>query len=322
MTTTHDVTATATTQDAGRVVVVGSINVDLFARVERHPRPGETVLGSDGSTRPGGKGANQAVAAALAGAPVVMVGAVGDDAQAEVGLSLLRRAGVDLGRVRTVAGAPTGLALITVSDAGENSIIVVPGANHAVGLDDVADLRLTPADVLVVQGEIPVDVVDATVRAAREAGARVVVNLAPVVDLDPETLRAADPLVVNEHEALASARILGVDVSALPADSVDVAAAATLAESLVAAGVGSVVVTLGGAGAVIADAGAESFTCTGETVEVLDTTGAGDCFAGTLAAHLALGRELGEAAAASNRAAAKAVQGHGAQESYAWEVRP
>ena len=322
MTTTHDITSTATTQDAGRVVVVGSINVDLFARVERHPRPGETVLGSDGSTRPGGKGANQAVAAALAGAPVVMVGAVGDDAQAEVGLSLLLRAGVDLGRVRTVAGTPTGLALITVSDAGENSIIVVPGANHAVGLDDVADLRLTPADVLVVQGEIPVDVVDATVRAAREAGARVVVNLAPVVDLDPETLRAADPLVVNEHEALASARILGVDVSALPADSVDVAAATTLAESLVAAGVGSVVVTLGGAGAVIADAGAESFTCTGETVEVLDTTGAGDCFAGTLAAHLALGRELGEAAAASNSAAAKAVQGHGAQESYAWEVRP
>ena len=113
-------TSTTTKASPGRVVVVGSINVDLFARVARHPLPGETVLGGDGSTRPGGKGANQAVAAALAGAPVVMVGCVGDDAQAEVGLSLLRRAGVDLTRVREVSGSPTGLALITVSDAGEN----------------------------------------------------------------------------------------------------------------------------------------------------------------------------------------------------------
>lgn len=322
MTATHDVTSTTTTPNSGRVVVVGSINVDLFARVERHPRPGETVLGGDGSTRPGGKGANQAVAAALAGAPVVMVGGVGDDAQAEVGLSLLRRAGVDLTRVRAVTGTPTGLALITVSDAGENSIIVVPGANHEVGLEDVADLGLTAADVLVVQGEIPVEVVDATVRAAREAGARAVVNLAPVVDLDPETLRAADPLVVNEHEALASARILGVDAGvAADADgSVDEAAATTLAEALVAAGVGSVVITLGGAGAVVAAPDAESFTCAGEKVEVVDTTGAGDCFAGTVAAHLALGRDLGEASAAGNRAAAKAVQARGAQESYAWEA--
>ncbi|WP_313023056.1 ribokinase [Mobilicoccus sp.] len=312
---------TTAARGSGRVVVVGSINVDLFARVARHPRPGETVLGGDGSTRPGGKGANQAVAAALAGADVAMVGCVGDDAQARVGLSLLRRAGVDLGRVREVADTPTGLALITVADSGENSIIVVPGANHALTMEDVADLGLTTGDVVVLQGEIPVDVVDETARRAVAAGARVCLNLAPVVDLAADTLRAADPLVVNEHEALAAAGLLGVDAGGHEEESIDAVAATSLAEALVGAGVRSVVVTLGGAGAVVALEGAESFTCTGERVEVVDTTGAGDCFAGTLAARLALGDDLGAAAAVGNRAAAKAVQGHGAQESYDWEGR-
>ncbi|WP_051992348.1 ribokinase [Mobilicoccus pelagius] len=321
---------TATTKaGGGRVVVVGSINVDLFARVARHPLPGETVLGGDGSTRPGGKGANQAVAAALAGAAVVMVGCVGDDAQAEVGVSLLRRAGVDLTRVREVAGSPTGLALITVSDAGENSIIVISGANAKVGHDDVADLDLTADDVVVVQGEIPVDVVDATVAGARRAGARVVVNLAPVVDLDPATLRAADPLVVNEHEALAAARTLGAVADGPDgpdgpdaAAPVDTAAAARLAEDLVAVGVASVVITLGGAGAVVAAPDTLSFTCDGEKVDVVDTTGAGDCFVGTLAAELAAGGDLRSSAERGNTAGAKAVQGRGAQESYDWEEKP
>lgn len=302
---------------AGRVVVIGSINVDLFARVARHPRPGETVLGGDGSTRPGGKGANQAVAAALAGARIVMVGAVGDDGPAEVGLSLLRRAGVDLDRVRTVAGVPTGVALITVSDAGENSIIVIPGANYEVGLDDVRSVEVGSGDVVVVQGELPVEVVDAAVARASESGARVVVNLAPVVDLAPGTLRAADPLVVNEHEALAAGRILGI--ADLPSgEDLQVDEATTLSAQLLSAGVRSAVITLGAAGAVVASPDGEPQHCPGQTVKAVDTTGAGDCFVGTLAAHLAAGADLGEAARAGNDAGALAVQGHGAQESYAW----
>lgn len=305
-----------------RVVVVGSINVDLFARVERHPRPGETVLGSDGSTRPGGKGANQAVAAALAGASTAMVGCVGDDAHAEVGLSLLRRAGVDLTRVRAVPGVPSGVALITVSAVGENSIIVISGANHEVTRDDIAGLELGPGDVVVVQGEIPVEVVDETACLVERAGARLMVNLAPVVPLAATTLRIADPLVVNEHEAIAAAGILGVEVGEdTDADHMDVASATDLASGLVSSGVGSVVVTLGADGAVVASGEGEPLTCAGESVSVVDTTGAGDCFVGTVAAGLARGDGLAEAARAGNAAAARAVQGHGAQESYDWEER-
>lgn len=302
-----------------RVVVVGSINVDVFARVTRHPQPGETVLGTDGSTRPGGKGANQAVAAALAGARTVMVGCVGDDVQAQVGVSLLRRAGVDTSRVRVVAGVPTGVALITVATSGENSIIVIGGANVHVAVDDVRDLDLDDSDVLVVQGEIPAPVVDACVRRAEGAGARVVVNLAPVVDLAVETLRSAHPLVVNEHEARAAARILGVDTGASPdAGDLTVDQAQELGGRLVDAGVRSVVITLGAAGAVVASVDAPPVVCEARRVDAVDTTGAGDCFVGTLAARLAAGADLTSASRAATLAASRAVQGEGAQESYDW----
>lgn len=303
--------------ERGSVAVFGSINVDLFARVERHPGPGETILGEDGTTRPGGKGANQAVAAALAGARTAMFGAVGDDAHAEVGLSLLRAAGVGCSGVRKVPG-PSGLALITVAASGENSIIVIPGANGAVGDDDAP--TLAAGDVLVVQGEIPVSVVDRAVAAAVEARARPIVNLAPVVGLAPATLTAADPLVVNEHEALAAADAVdpaGVGAG-LPEDVRDMAAA--VADRLLGAGVAAVVITLGGQGALVAE-GRKRTLIPGEKVSVVDTTGAGDCFVGTIAAHLARGQSLAAAAAAANRAAAAAVGAEGAQNSYpGWET--
>lgn len=304
-----------------RVVVFGSVNVDLFARVSRHPGPGETVIGGDGSTRPGGKGANQAAAAALAGARTVMVGCVGDDVNAEVGLSLLRRAGVDVAGVRAVAGQPTGLALITVADSGENSIIVIPGANAGVTAEDVAHLGLTAEDVLVVQGEIPIDLVDAAVAEAARVGARAVVNLAPVVALAPATLLAADPLVVNEHEALAAADIVDPAGAgaALPDDLQEMAA--SVAERLLSAGVASVIITLGGDGALVAR-GTERTRIPAEKVSVVDTTGAGDCFVGTVTAGLARGDDLATAAAAANLAAASAVGKEGAQDSYpGWEGR-
>ena len=302
----------------GRVVVFGSINVDLFARVDRHPRPGETVLGSDGSTRPGGKGANQAVAAALAGADVAMFGAVGDDAHAQVGLSLLRRAGVDCAGIRTVPG-PTGLALITVSAVGENSIIVIPGANGAVSGADAP--HVGEGDVLVVQGEIPVPVVDDAVASAAAVGARPVINLAPIVDLAPATLLAADPLVVNEHEALAAAAI--VDPEGATDESEDVRAmASAVAERLIGAGVASVVITLGGEGALVVTPSART-EIPAEAVQVVDTTGAGDCFVGFVAAGLARGASLVDASKEANRASAQAVGAEGAQESYpGWDRFP
>lgn len=298
----------------GRVVVLGSLNADVFARVERHPRPGETVLGAGGEVRAGGKGANQAAAAALAGARVVMVGAVGSDAYAAVATGNLVQAGVSLDGVRTVDG-PTGLALITVSADGENSIIVIPGANAHVGDPELAQLdSLDEADVLVLQGEVPVEAVAAAARAAAAHGARLVVNLAPVVPLPAEVLRLADPLVVNEHEGSGALRLLsgGALLDADPAGL----SPTELCEALRAHGVPSVVMTLGGEGSLIAAATGRATRIPAEKVTAVDTTGAGDAFAGALAAGLCAGEDLVAAAHRATRFAAEAVQHEGAQDSY------
>ncbi|WP_235533952.1 ribokinase [Sanguibacter sp. Leaf3] len=181
------------------VVVVGSVNADLLTTVDQHPRPGETVLGRTLDVLPGGKGANQAVAAAQLGAQTALVGAVGSDQFVEPALAGLQAAGVDLGAVTAVEGS-TGIAQVTVSADGENAIVVIPGANASVDdvvVDAYAEL-VGGAAVVVVQGEIPRTGIEA---AARHTQGRLVVNLAPVVDVDREVLLAADPLVVNEHEA-------------------------------------------------------------------------------------------------------------------------
>ncbi|TGO06512.1 ribokinase [Serinibacter arcticus] len=307
--------------DRGRddlVVVVGSINVDLLLTVERHPRPGETLLGGAGTQSAGGKGANQAVAAALRGAPTAMVGAVGDDAGADVALAQLRRAGVDLAGVATVPG-PTGLAVVTLDEAGENTIVVVSGANEKVGgevLDGAAAVLLR-ARVCVLQGEIPPDSIVAAARTAHAAGARVVLNAAPALELPAATLAVADPLVVNEHEARLVLAWAGADVPTVEGGVEDRpdGGGPALARGLRALGVPSVVVTLGAAGAVGVEADGE-WSVAGLRVPVRDTTGAGDAFVGALAASLARGSSLHDAARDATRVAAYSVQRLGAQDSY------
>jgi len=292
-----------------RVVVVGSVNADLLTQVAVHPAPGETVLGRSMSVLAGGKGANQAVAAARLGAEVAFVGAVGDDSFAGPATGGLRAAGVDLSALATVPGA-TGIALVTVSADGENSIVVISGANAAVAADTVSAHAATVAgaDVVVLQGEIPRA---ATETAARLARGRVVLNLAPVIELDADVVRRADPLVVNEHEArLALSLLGGPDV---PDD--DHAAAA---RALTSAGLTSVVITLGSAGAVVAtrSGDGEVATVPSPKVTAVDTTGAGDAFVGALASRLAAGDELLDAARLAARVGAYAVTGSGAQSSY------
>lgn len=288
----------------GSITVVGSINADLFVLVERHPLPGETLLGRDGGISAGGKGANQAVAAARLGADVRMVGAVGDDAYAAPALEHLRTSGADLTAVATEPGA-TGLAVITVSDDGENTIIVVPGANAS--LDDVrvtasAD-TIAAADIVLLQGEIPASGFSAAVRAA--AG-RVVVNLAPVVPVDRADLLRADPLVVNEHEA---GLVLGM-FGGSPAESEEKMAAA-----LLELGFPSVVVTRGARGAVVADeTGVEAIQPA--LIDAVDSTGAGDAFVGALVHRLAEGDALSDAARFAARVGAFAATRRGAQTSY------
>jgi ribokinase len=288
-----------------QVVVVGSVNADLVVTVDRYPGPGETVPGHGGTVLPGGKGANQAVAAARLGADVALVGAVGDDAYAETATACLRDAGVDLTALARRRG-PTGLAVVTVAADGENTIVVVAGANAAMSPADVdAHRRLIgEATVVVVQGELPRETTEA---AARAAGARLIVNLAPAGPLDPAVLRRADPLVVNEHEAGHALALLGGD----PAQ----ATGAALATALGDAGVPSVVVTLGAAGAVVVRDGATTHV-PAPAVPVRDTTGAGDAFVGALATRLATGDDLLAAARFAVRVAAHSVQRSGAQPSY------
>ena len=308
--------------DRGRddlVVVVGSINVDLLLTVGRHPRPGETLLGGGGTQSAGGKGANQAVAAALRGTPTAMVGAVGDDAGADVALAQLRRAGVDLADVATVPG-PTGLAVVTLDDGGENTIVVVSGANEKVGGEvlDGAAAVLRRARVCVLQGEIPTASIVAAASTAHAAGARVVLNAAPALELPAATLAVADPLVVNEHEARLVLGWAGAEVPACPSapDAEDPDdGGLVLARGLRSLGVPSVVVTLGAAGAVGVEPDHE-WSVAGLRVPVRDTTGAGDAFVGALAASLARGSSLHDAARDATRVAAYSVQRLGAQDSY------
>ncbi|PZE81342.1 ribokinase [Curtobacterium sp. MCBD17_032] len=288
------------------MVVVGSLNVDQVVTVERHPSPGETLVATSMSLLPGGKGANQAVAAARRGAHTAMVGSVGRDGSAQVATSLLADSGVDVTHVRAV-DAPTGLATVTVDRSGENTIVVVPGANRAT--DREALLTAAPvvasAAVVVLQGEIPADGIAA---AAELATGRVLLNLAPVVPVDREVVLAADPLVVNEHEAALVLAQLdpGADV---PADE------PALVAALRALGVRSVVVTLGARGALVAD-GDDLVAVPSPRVTAVDSSGAGDAFVGALAAGLAGGDSLLDAARQAVRVGAFAVQGAGTQPSY------
>ncbi|WP_124054046.1 ribokinase [Arcanobacterium ihumii] len=289
-----------------KIVVVGSINADLMVRVDRHPLPGETLHGSGGNIAPGGKGANQAVAAAALGADVTMVGAVGTDSNAQPALELLKKANVSLAGVSEVEDV-TGLAVVVVDDAGENNIIVIGGANTTMTselVDSYSEL-ISEASIVVMQGEIPRSGFEAAARLARH---RLIINLAPVVDVDRDLLLKADPLIVNEHEGALVLEQLGASVpeSSSPIDMVD---------ALLAQGFASVVMTVGSQGALVScDDGVISVPS--PHVTAVDTTGAGDAFVGGLSYRLAAGDSLIEAARFATRVGAYACTGHGAQTSY------
>lgn len=293
-----------------RLLVVGSTNVDLFATVPRHPAPGETLIGRGGERAAGGKGANQALAAALQGAEVTFVGAVGDDPDARTALAGLRAADVDLTSVRTVPGTPTGLAIITVSEDGENTIVVVPGANAHVGVEQAraAVAGMGEGDLLLMQGEVPRDTTEAAVRTAREGGRRVVLNVAPWMALDHDVLTVADPLVLNEHEAALATAELGL--------TSEDGSPASMARALCGAGTPSVVITLGAEGAVVATGPDAVASVPSPHVSATDSTGAGDAFTGALAARLLEGDDLETAVRHAVRVGAYAVQHPGAQPSY------
>ncbi|MFJ4649055.1 ribokinase [Streptomyces bobili] len=295
------------------LLVVGSANADLVIGVERRPAAGETVLGSDLAVHPGGKGANQAVAAARLGARTALLARIGDDAYGRLLLDSQRAAGVDTVGV-LVGGAPTGVALITVDPSGDNSIVVSPGANGRLAPEDVrAAAGLFHASrVVSAQLEIPLETVVEVVRSLAP-GSRFVLNPSPPRPLPAEVLAACDPLIVNEHEAkviLGGAEAGGAAGAAAVGDRPE-----DWARVLLAKGPKSVVVTLGSQGALVASAeGVERVAAV--KVEAVDTTGAGDSFTAALAWKLGAGSSLPEAAAYAARVGAVAVTRRGAQESF------
>jgi ribokinase len=281
------------------IAVLGSTNMDLVAYVPRAPKLGETVTGRAFRTVPGGKGANQAVAAARAGAEVSMIGAVGSDDFGARLRAALDGAGVDTDLLRTVEG-PSGTAHIVVDDEGDNAIVVIPGANGTVtSLLPGDDALIATADVLLLQLELPLSAVVAAAEAARRHGVRTLLTPAPAQPLPPGLLAATDLLLPNEHEA---ASLTGV------ADPH--AAAAELLRH-----VPEVVITLGGAGSLYAARGTEPVTVPAPQVRAVDTTAAGDTFAGTLAVALGEGRPVPDALAWASSAAALSVQRPGASSS-------
>ena len=280
------------------IVVFGSINLDLIFPLPAIPRAGETLLTPAIRIEPGGKGANQAVAASRDGAQVIMAGAVGRDALATGALTLLRQAGIDLTRVIS-ADAATGCAAIFVDPKGANAIGVASGANLAVRASQVEDALLGPATTLVLQAEVPTGETAALIRRARARGARIILNLAPAGPIELAALRAIDLLTVNETEAawLGAHLGSGTDAAALR-DALGVTVVRTLGED------GADVATRAGVQRVPA-----------RRVTPIDTTAAGDCFVGVLAAALDRGAPLVEALTRASAAAALCCTRAGSQSS-------
>jgi len=285
------------------ILVFGSLNMDLLFRAERLPMPGETVLCPGYEAQAGGKGMNQAVAAARAGGTVRMAGAIGSDGFGDTLLTVLRAEGIGTDGIARVA-QPTGCASVAIDSEGRNSIVVGSGANRAARHTQVRDSDLRPGTTLVLQMEVPPAETAALLARARERGARTLLNLAPFAPLDRGVLALVDILVVNEIEVAQLARHLGI-----AAEPVDAAA-----QAIAALSGGTCVVTLGGDGALACAPGA-THRVAAMAVEVVDTTGAGDAFTGALAAALDAGHDLPAALIRASIAGGLACTALGAQAS-------
>jgi ribokinase len=287
----------------GRVVVAGSINMDVVATADRHPRIGETVAGSAVLYFPGGKGANQAVAAAKLGAPTTLIGRLGKDAFGDQLKAFLAAEGIDLSFVQQTSQAHTGTAIITVANA-DNTIVVIPGANALVSAADVETPVLAKSDIAVSQFEIPLPAISAFFQRARAAGATTILNPAPAIVFDAGMLDLVDILILNETE-------LGVLTNTELRDTDDYARFIEMARSLPAGKDKTICVTLGKRG-LLALMDGQQLVIDGRAVKAVDTTGAGDCFVGAVAAQLAGGKPIHDALHHANIAASICVQRMGA----------
>lgn len=292
--------------DDFKLVVVGSSNMDLVVRSPRIPVPGETILGGDFLVVPGGKGANQAVAIAKLGVRCILVARLGDDVFGRKSLENFQRENVDTRYVTLTPDTPSGVALITVDEAGNNAIVVAPGANARLSPEDVyrAQAEICSAGAVVAQLEIPLATVQCVAELAHRAGVAFILNPAPAQKLSPSLLALVTVLTPNETEAQI---LTGVEV-------VDPESASQAADKLFSMGVKAAIVTMGSKGLLLAEGSRRDYI-SAEEVSVVDTTAAGDAFTGSLAVGVAQGHSLRDAALFANRAAALCVTKMGAQPS-------
>lgn len=290
-----------------KIVVVGSSNTDMILRLERAPRPGETLLGGAFSMAAGGKGANQAVAAARLGGEVTFIAALGSDVFGDQAAEGFKREGIALDYLKRVESEASGVALIFVGEDGENSIGVGSGANACLLPEDIAASAeaIASADAVILQLETPIPTVLETLKLARANGVRTILNPAPACELPDELLATLDVITPNETEVEA---LTGIAV-------VDETTATQAAKALIAKGIGTVIITLGKQGAFVFDGTEGTRVPTFEVERVLDTTAAGDTFNGALAVALCEGSSLAEAVRFANAAASLAVTRLGAQPS-------
>ncbi|MGO4859866.1 ribokinase [Arthrobacter sp. 2MCAF14] len=298
-----------------RIVVVGSLNADLTIYCERLPLPGETVHGYGFAVNPGGKSANQAVAASKLGGTVSLIGAVGNDPNGDMLLASTQGAGVDVSRVRRSADVATGVAVIAVDANGENNIIISAGANGTLAPADVSADAFDEAAVLCLCLEVSLETVEAAAKTAHDAGATVLLNLSPYAEIPQSLAALSDVLLVNAHEA---SMFLGD--AEMPHPGAHASAWESVRSQFAERGLQRVLVTLGSHGSVVLDslaASGEQISRIAPTkVNAVDTTGAGDAFTGAVAARLAAGETLAEAAAFASVAAALATTKKGTQAAY------
>lgn len=296
----------AVSKDKPRIVVIGSSNMDLAVKAARIPAVGETILGGDFMMTPGGKGANQAVAAAKLGAEVYLVAKLGEDVFGEQSLKNFIKEGISTEYITRSRKTPSGVALITVDQAGDNVIVVAPGANNELSAGDVEDARspIASAGALVAQLEVPLETVEFAARLAKSCGVTFVLDPAPAQKLSAEFLTMVDVLTPNETEAQI---LTAIEVT-------DEDSARTAARSLLESGAGAVILTMGAKGYLLAT-GHEAEFVQAIAVDAVDATAAGDAFTGSLAVGLARGDTLADAAYFANHVAALSVTRMGAQSS-------
>lgn len=286
------------------IVVIGSSNTDMVVMTTHFPAPGETILGGEFLMNAGGKGANQAVAAARSGGEVAFIGKVGNDIFGKTSIGNIKKEGIDVSGISTDPGAASGVAQIIVDKKGENSIVVAPGANQKLNREDIdnADDQIRQADILLMQLEIPVDTILYAAKKAHKLGKKVILNPAPATPLPDELFECLYMITPNESE---TEMLTGIKVT-------DQLSADEAAKALKNRGVKNVIITMGSKGAYVYTDELKQIVA-GFKVEAVDTTAAGDCFNGALAVGLGRGMDMIGSVRYANRAASIAVTRAGAQ---------